>query len=84
MHAGPAGTGGFSPAYRQVLDLGRWDRSTFQLLAGNSGIPGHPRYDDCIEEFLAARQRPLLYSRAAVEANVEHALDLVPRTEMEA
>ena len=81
VYAGPAGTAGFSPAYRQVLDLGRWDRSTFQLPAGNSGIPGHPRYDDCVEEFLAARQRPLLYSRAVVEANVEHALDLAPRTE---
>ena len=79
VHAGPAAGDGFSPAYRQVLDLGRWDRSTFQLPAGNSGIPGHPRYDDAVEEFLAGKQRPLLYSRAAVEANVEHRLELQPR-----
>ena len=77
IHAGPAAPGGYSPAYRQVLDLGRWDRSTFQLPSGNSGIPGHPRYDDHIEEFLEGRQRPLLYSRAAIEANTEHRLELI-------
>ncbi|MYE47237.1 MAG: penicillin acylase family protein [Chloroflexi bacterium] len=69
---------GFSPGYRQVLDLGRWDRSTFQLPTGQSGIPGHPRYDDSIEEFRAGRQRPLLYSREAVEAYAEHRLLLQP------
>ena len=69
---------GFSPGYRQVLDLGRWDRSTFQLSTGASGIPGHPRYDDSIEEFRAGRQRPLLYSREAVEAHAEHRLLLQP------
>ncbi len=69
---------GFSPGYRQVLDLGRWDRSTFQLPTGVSGIAGHPRYDDSIEEFRAGRQRPLLYSREAVEAHAEHRLLLQP------
>ena len=71
---------GFSPGYRQVLDVGRWDRSTFQLPTGQSGIPGHPRYDDSIEEFRAGRQRPLLYSREAVEAHAEHRLVLQPAT----
>ncbi len=76
---------GFSPGYRQVLDLGRWDRSTFLLPTGGSGIPGHPRYDDSIEEFRAGRQRPLLYSREAVEAHAEHRLLLQPAaTEEEA
>ena len=79
-YAGDGGTtpAGFSPGYRQVLDLGRWDRSTFQLSTGASGIPGHPRYDDSIEEFRAGRQRPLLYSREAVEAHAEHHLLLQP------
>ncbi len=76
---------GSAPGYRQVLDLGRWDRSTFQLPTGVSGIPGHPRYDDSIEEFRAGRQRPLLYSREAVEAHAEHRLLLRPAaTEEEA
>ena len=66
----------FAAAYRQVIELADLDRSTFQLPAGNSGIPGHPRYDDCVEEYLAGRYRPLLYSRAAVERHVEHRLEL--------
>jgi len=50
----------------------------FQLPTGNSGIPGHRRYGDCIEEFIAGRYRPLLYSPEAIEANVEHRLRLEP------
>ena len=78
VHDGPDSSGGFSPAYRQVIDLADLDRSTFQLPTGNSGIPGHPRYGDCIEEYLQGRYRPLLYSRAAVERHTEHRLELEP------
>ncbi|MGE0229484.1 MAG: penicillin acylase family protein [Dehalococcoidia bacterium] len=66
------------PGYRQVIDLADFDRSVFQLATGNSGIPGHPRYDDCIEEFVAGRYRPLLYSPEAIEAAAEHRLRLEP------
>jgi penicillin amidase len=66
------------PGYRQIVDLADLDRSVFQLSTGNSGIPGHPRYGDCIEEFLAGRYRPLLYARAAVERHLEHTLRLEP------
>ncbi len=76
--AAGADAGGFTPAYRQVVDLGDLDRSRFMLPTGNSGIPGHPRYDDCIDEYLAGRTRPLLFTRAAVEGVVEHALLLEP------
>ena len=69
---------GYAAAYRQVIDLADLDRSTFQIPAGNSGIPGHPRYDDCIEEYLEGRYRPLLYSREAVERHTEHRLELEP------
>ncbi len=74
------GTGrvGTLPGYRQVIDLADFDRSVFQLSTGNSGIPGHPRYGDCIEEFIAGRYRPLLYSTEAIEANAEHHLRLEP------
>ena len=78
VHHGPGGPGGFSPGYRQVVDLGDWDRSTFQLPAGNSGIPGHPHFGDCAAEFFDGRQRPLLYSREAIEANTEGTLVLDP------
>jgi penicillin amidase len=71
-------TVGVLPGYRQIIDLADLDRSVFQLSTGNSGIPGHPRYGDCIEEFRAGRYRPLLYSRAAVERHLEHTLRLEP------
>lgn len=75
---------GFSPAYRQVIDLANFDRSTFALPGGNSGIPGHPRYDDGLPDFLAGRHRPLLYSTAAVDRHAEHRLVLVPAEEVTA
>lgn len=76
-YRGPA-SGGFSPAYRQVIDLSAPDRSTFALPGGNSGIPGHPRYDDALPEFLAGRQRPLLYTAEAIQRHAAHRLALVP------
>jgi penicillin amidase len=60
-----------APGYRQVVDLADWDRSVFMVPTGNSGIPGHPRYDDCIDEYVAGTYRPLLYSRQAVEDAAE-------------
>ncbi len=69
---------GFAPVYRQVIDLADLDRSTFSVATGASGIPGHPRYDDQVREHLRGRQRPLLYTRDAVERAAEHRLTLVP------
>ncbi|MEE8337670.1 MAG: penicillin acylase family protein [Dehalococcoidia bacterium] len=69
---------GYAAAYRQVIDLGDLDASVFQLPAGNAGIPGHPHYDDCIDEYLDGRYRPLAYTREAVERRTEHVLELVP------
>jgi penicillin amidase len=66
------------PVYRQIIDLGDPDRSQAHLPTGASGIPGHPRYDDCVAEMLAGRYRPLLFSRPAVEAALESRLELVP------
>lgn len=71
---------GVAPAYRQVIDLADFDRSTFQLPTGVSGIPGHPRYDDCIDEYLDGRTRPLLYTRDAIAAAKESTLVIEPAT----
>ncbi|MQC28088.1 MAG: penicillin acylase family protein, partial [Chloroflexi bacterium] len=77
MHHG-MDVSGFTPVYRQVIDLADFDRSCFMLAGGNSGIPGHARYDDTIDEYLGGLMRPLLTSRAAVDAAAEHALVLEP------
>lgn len=66
------------PAYRQVIDLADFDRSTFQVATGLSGIPGHPRYDDSITEFLDGQTRPLLYTREAIAEVVESELTIEP------
>ncbi len=65
-----------APGYRQVVDLGDWDASVFMQPTGNSGIPGHPRYDDCIEEYVAGAYRPLLFNEPAIRAAVESTLTL--------
>jgi penicillin amidase len=78
LQGGPGGAGGFSPAYRQVIDLADFDRSVFQLPAGNSGVPGSAHYADCVDDFLGGRYRPLLYTRGAVETAAVGRLRLEP------
>lgn len=72
-----------APGYRQVLDLGDWDASLFMQPTGNSGIPGHPRYDDCIDEYVAGAYRPLLFNELAIRAVAESTL-LLERATVEA
>ncbi len=67
-----------APGYRQVLDLSDWDASVFMHPTGNSGIPGHPRYDDCIDEYVAGAYRPLLFNELAIRAAAEATLILEP------
>lgn len=65
-----------APGYRQVLDLGDWDASVFMQPTGNSGIPGHPRYDDCIDEYIAGAYRRLLFNELAIRSAAETTLTL--------
>ena len=67
-----------APGYRQLIDVGDWDSSLFMLPTGESGIPGHPRYDDCIDEYMAGTYRPLLFSESAVRLAAESTLVLDP------
>jgi len=48
----------------------------FMQPTGNSGIPGHPRYDDCIDEYVAGAYRPLLFNDVAVRSAAEATLTL--------
>lgn len=73
-----------APGYRQVLDLGDWDRGLFMIPTGNSGIPGHPRYDDCIDEYVAGAYRPLLFNELAIRSAAESVLTLEPAPERSA
>ena len=48
----------------------------FMHPTGASGIPGHPRYDDCIDEYVAGAYRPLLFNELAIRAATEATLIL--------
>ncbi len=64
--------------YRQVVQVGDWDRSTSILSTGQSGQPGSPHYADHIDMWREGEQHPMLWTRAAVDAQAEATLTLRP------
>ncbi len=64
--------------YRQVLDVGDWDRSTAVLSTGQSGQPTSPHYADMIDLWREGDQHPMLWTRAAIEVEAEATLWLRP------
>ena len=65
-------------SYRQLFDVGEWDRSLFVLPPGQSGHPGSPHYDDLLQPWLQGEYAPFLFSREAVAAAVEQTASLRP------
>jgi len=70
------GAGGAS--FRQVVDVGRWDRSLVINSPGQSGDPGSPHYRDLIERWARNEPVPMLSSRRAVERAAERLIELRP------
>jgi penicillin amidase len=66
------------PSYRQVVDLGDLGRSVSMHTPGQSGHPFHPHYDDMIIPWSDIAYHPMLWERAAVEADAEGVLVLTP------
>ncbi len=60
--------------YRQVLDVGDWDRSTAILSTGQSGQPTSQHYADHFELWREGEQHAMLWSRQAVDAEAEATL----------
>ncbi|HEX7087221.1 MAG TPA: penicillin acylase family protein [Vicinamibacterales bacterium] len=67
-----------SASYRQVLDIGDWDRSLAVITTGQSGHPRSPHYDDQLPLWHEGRLRPMPFSRGAVERERAHRLLLIP------
>lgn len=67
-----------SASYRQVLDVGDWDRSLAVITTGQSGHPRSPHYADQLPLWHEGRLRPMPFSRAAVERERAHRLLLTP------
>lgn len=67
--------------FRVVVDVGDWDRSVAMNAPGQSGVPDSPHYADLFADWASDRAFPLLYSRAAVEAQLAHRFELRPPAE---
>lgn len=67
-------------SYRQVIDVGNWDRSLAVITPGESGIPGSKRYQDLASMWSKGKYFPLLYIRSAVEKNTETRILLIPKS----
>jgi penicillin amidase len=64
--------------FRVVVDVGDWDRSLAMNSPGQSGDPRSSHYADLFEPWAENTAIPLLYSRASVEAALEHQITLKP------
>ena len=65
-------------SWREVLDVGDWDRSVMTNVPGESGNPGSSHYSDLLADWAAGRYHPLPFSRKAVEAATEERIELRP------
>ncbi|MCW2904969.1 MAG: hypothetical protein JWO67_7234 [Streptosporangiaceae bacterium] len=80
------GNTGYGPDFRQtigstfrmVIDVGEWDSSRAINAPGQSGDPRSPHYGDLFGAWASGESFPLVYSRAAVEANVDIRIRLCP------
>jgi len=66
-------------SYRQIVDVGNWDESTFVIPLGQSGHPMSAHYDDLLPLWNEGRYVPMAYSDAAVRAAAWWTLTLRPR-----
>ena len=66
-------------SYRQILDVGAWDRSLAVNTTGQSGHPRSPHYFDQNILWRQGRYRDLPFTREAVERATVSQLELVPQ-----
>jgi penicillin amidase len=66
------------PSYRQVIDVGDFDRSVSVHTTGQSGHPFQAHYDDMIPMWRDGRYHPMLWARSTIEAAAEAHLALTP------
>lgn len=78
---------GFSPqtfrqvvvaSYRQIIDLGDFDRSVSIHTTGQSGLPFHRHYKDFVPMWATGQYHPMLFSRARIQEAAQSTLTLIP------
>jgi penicillin amidase len=65
-------------SWREVLDVGDWDRSVMTNVPGESGDPSSRHYGDLLEDWAAGKYHPMPFSRKAVESAMEERIILQP------
>ncbi|HLK65877.1 MAG TPA: penicillin acylase family protein [Bryobacteraceae bacterium] len=65
-------------SWREILDVGDWDRSVMTNVPGESGDPASKHYGDLLDDWAKGRYHPLPFSRKAVEAAMEERIVLQP------
>jgi penicillin amidase len=66
------------PSYRQIYEVGAWDRAQTVTTAGQSGHPLSDHYDDQIAMFCEGVYHPMPWSDEAVEDATIYRMTLVP------
>ena len=75
---GPGWRVGGGASYLQVIDVGDWDKSLMLNLPGQSNDPRSAYYRDAYAPWIAGEMRPMLFSRAAVDASATRRATLQP------
>ena len=78
LHPSEGFADGAIASWRQIIDLGDFDRSLGVITTGNSGNPASPHFTDQAPMWASGEYHPLPFSRAAVEAAAEGKLIVSP------
>ena len=71
-------SGDLGPSQRFTADLADWDRSTENIVMGESGDPVSPYYRDQWPSWYGGSTFALPFSPGAVQAAAKHTLQLLP------
>jgi len=69
----------FGPSERFTTDLGNPDRTTLNIVTGQSGNPLSPWYLDQFQDWLNGRTYPLPFGSGSPQGSAVHTLTLTPR-----
>ena len=69
----------FGPSERFTTDLSDPDRTTLNIVLGQSGNPASPWYMDQFQDWLRGTTYPLPFTAAATQSTITHTLTLNPR-----
>ena len=69
----------FGPSERFTTDLSDPDRTSLDIVLGQSGNPASPWYMDQFQDWLQGRTYSLSFNPAAIQAATTHTLTLTPR-----